>query len=79
MLLLRGCQRGPEAVVTGMPRIGLESSQHKSPKLLQIFSNAKALMFMLKISTTRKILMLMVLNRRALAIKISIHLMLDKP
>jgi hypothetical protein len=78
MLLLKGCQRGREAAATGMPRTGQEWNQHKSRKLLQIFSNARALMFMLKISMTRKILMPMVLNRRVLKIKIFTLLMLDK-
>ena len=78
MPLLKDCQRLRVAVATEMPRTGLELNQHKSRKLLQIFSNARALMFMLKISMTRKILKLTVLNRRALTIKIFILLMLDK-
>jgi hypothetical protein len=78
MLSLKGCQRVRVAAATEMPRTRVELSQHKSRKQPQIFSNARALMYMLKISMKRKILRLTVLNRRALAIKIFTHLMLDK-
>jgi hypothetical protein len=75
---LKGWQRVRVAAATEMPRTRAELSQHKSRKQRQIFSNARALTYMLKISMTRKILKMTVLNRRALVIKIFTLLMLDK-
>ena len=75
---LKGWQRVRVAAATEMPRTRVELNRHKSRKLPQIFSSARALTYMLKISMTRKILKMTVLNRRALVIKIFTLLMLDK-
>jgi hypothetical protein len=54
-LSLKVFQKQLVAAVIGMLTIGPEWSQHKSPRLQQIFSKERVLMSTLKISTSKKI------------------------